>query len=106
VVVVTVLKTVDLLVAAVTVAVDAVMVAVLDTAVTTAEQALDRMLAGYLVNAAGVVTEATARLDTEAAFDDDDDEDPVEEEEEEALTFKVVVAVTVDTGTLVVVAVK
>lgn len=104
-VVVTVLKTVDLLVAAVTVAVDAVMVAVLDTAVTTAEQALDRMLAGYLVNAAGVVTEATARLDTEAAFDDDD-EDPVEEEEEEALTFKVVVAVTVDTGTLVVVAVK
>jgi hypothetical protein len=97
------LKTVDLLVAAVTVAVDAVIVAVLDTPVTTAEQALDRMLAGYLVKAAGVVTEATARFDTEAAFDEDEEEDPAEEE---ALTFKVVVAVTVETGVLVVVAVK
>lgn len=96
------MKTVDLLVAAVTVAVDTVIVAVLDTPVTTAEQALERMLAGYLVKAAGVVTEATARFDTEAAFDEED-EDPAEEE---ALTFKVVVAVIVDTGVFVVVAVK
>jgi hypothetical protein len=93
--------TVDLLVAPVTVAVDTVIVAVLATLVTKAEQALDRMLAGYLVNAAGVEAEAaTARFDNDEVFDED--EDP---EEEVALTFKVVVAVTVDTGILVEVAV-
>ena len=97
---VTVLTTVDLLVAPVTVAVDTVIVAILGTLVTKAEQALDRMLAGYFVNAAGVeAEEATARFDNEEVFDED--EDP----EEVALTFKVVVAVTVDTGTLVEVAV-
>jgi hypothetical protein len=93
--------TVDLLVAPVTVAVDTVIVAVLGTLVTKAEQALDRMLAGYFVNAAGVEAEeaATARFDNDEDFDED--EDP----EEEALTFVVVVAVTVDTGILVEVAV-
>jgi hypothetical protein len=95
------LTTVDLLVAPVIVAVDTVIVAVLGTLVTKAEQALERMLAGYLVNAGGVETETTARLANEEVFDED--EDP--EVEEEALTFNVVVAVTVDTGTLVDVAV-
>jgi hypothetical protein len=100
-VVVTVLTTVDLLVAPVIVAVDTVIVAVLGTLVTKAEQALERMLAGYLVNAGGVETEATARLANEEVFDED--EDP--EVDDKALTFKVVVAVTVDTGILVDVAV-
>ena len=101
---VTVLKTVDLLVAPVTVAVDTVEVAVLGTPVTRAEQALDKILVGYLVKAGGMEAEeaATARLDNEEALDED--EDP-EAEEEGALTFKVVVAVTVDTGVLVDVAV-
>jgi len=105
VVVVTVLITVDLLVAPVTVAVDTVMVAVLATLVTKAEQALDRMLAGYLVKAAGV--EAAEDEATTARFDNDEEDfdDEVEVAEEEALVFKVVVEVTVDTGILVDVAV-
>jgi hypothetical protein len=101
---VTVLTTVDLLVAPVTVAVDTVTVAVLATLVTKAEQALDKMLAGYLVNAAGVEADEEA---TTARFDNDEEDfdDEAEDAEEEALIFKVVVAVTVDTGVLVDVAV-
>ena len=110
VVVVTVLITVDLDVAPVTVAVETVTVAVLGTLVTNAEQALDKTLAGYLVNPAGVETaEATARLDSEDAFNEGLEEEILakeeDEEEDEALIFKVVVVVTVDTGILVLVAV-
>ena len=99
------MTTVDLLVAAVTVAVDTVTVAVLGTLVTKAEQALDKMLAGYFVNAAGV--EAAEEEATTARFDNDEEDfdDEVEVAEDEALTFKVVVEVTVDTGILVDVAV-
>ena len=99
------MTTVDLLVAAVTVAVDTVTVAVLGTLVTNPEQALDKMLAGYLVNAAGV--EEAEEEDTTARFDNDEEDfdDEVEVAEDEALTFKVVVEVTVDTGILVDVAV-
>lgn len=102
----TVLTTVDLLVAAVTVAVDTVTVAVLGTLVTNPEQALDKILAGYLVNAAGVEAAEEEEVTT-ARFDNDEEDfdDEVEAEEEVALTFKVVVEVTVDTGILVEVAV-
>ena len=101
----TVLTTVDLLVAPVTVAVDTVIVAVLATLVTKAEQALDKMLAGYLVNAAGV--EAAEDEATTARFDNDEEDfdEEVEVADEEALVFKVVVEVTVETGILVDVAV-
>ena len=110
VVVVIVLITVDLDVAPVTVAVETVTVAVLGTLVTNAEQALDKTLAGYLVNPAGVETaEATARLDSEDAFNEELEEEILaeeeDEEEDEALIFKVVVVVTVDTGIFVLVAV-
>lgn len=108
--VVTVLITVDLDVAPVTVAVETVTVAVLGTLVTNAEQALDKTLAGYFVNPAGVEpAEATARLDSEDAFNEEFEEEILAEEEEdeedEALIFKVVVVVTVDTGIFVLVAV-
>lgn len=99
--VVIVLTTVDLLVEPVTVAVDTVTVAVLGTLVTNAEQALEIMLPGYLVKAVGVAKdeEGKARLDSEDAFDQE------EAVEDEALTLRVEVEVTVDTGILVEVAV-
>ena len=99
--VVTVLTTVDLLVAPVTVTVDTVTVAVLDTLVTKATQALEIILLGYLVKAVGVAKdeEATARLDNEDIFDE------AEVVEDETLTLTVDVTVTVDTGILVYVAV-
>ena len=97
---VTVLTTVDLLVAPVTVAVLKVTVPVLGTLVTKAEQALEITLPGYFVKAVGVANEeeATARLDNEVAFDEED-------EDEEALIFNVEVEVTVEMGVFVEVAV-
>lgn len=98
----TVLTTVDLLVEPVIVAVDTVTVAVLGTLVTKAEQALEIMLPGYLVKAVGVAKdeEARARLDNEDVFEEEE-----EVLEDEALTLRVEVEVTVDTGILVEVAV-
>lgn len=96
----TVLTTVDLLVEPVTVAVDTVTVAVLGTLVTKAEQALEIMLPGYLVKAIGVAKdeEAKARLDNEDVFEEEEEEEEVAEDD--ALTLRVEVDVTVDTGIL------
>lgn len=96
------MTTVDLLVEPVMVAVDTVTVAVLGTLVTKAEQAFEMMLPGYLVKAVGVAKdeEAKSRLDNEEVFEEEE-----EVLEDEALTLRVEVEVTVDTGILVEVAV-